>query len=173
MFEMLLQPQPLLALHWSHWAFIIPLCLLSVFLTLLILVQRGRGGGLTGALGGMGGQSAFGTKAGDVFTKITIIVAMGWILLSMGALRMLHVGKFDSSNVTAPAGTGDKKGGDPTGTDKKGMTTPLDTPPTGPTPENTPAPKANTPAPSDTPAAPAPAAPAPTEPAPKNDDQNK
>ena len=53
----------------------------SVFLILLVLIQRGRGGGLAGALGGMGGQSAFGTKAGDLFTKITIGVATFWILL--------------------------------------------------------------------------------------------
>ncbi len=57
------------------------LLLLSLFLILLILVQRGRGGGLTGALGGPGGQSAFGTKAGDLFTKITSFVALGWIAL--------------------------------------------------------------------------------------------
>ena len=55
----------------------------SVFLMLLILVQRGKGGGLTGALGGMGGQSAFGSKAGDAFTKITVITAMIWITLCM------------------------------------------------------------------------------------------
>ncbi len=54
----------------------------SIFLILLILVQRGRGGGLTGALGGMGGQSAFGSKAGDVFTRITIVTATIWILIS-------------------------------------------------------------------------------------------
>ena len=47
----------------------------ALFLILLVLVQRGRGGWLAGALGGMGGQSAFGAKAGDVFTKITIGVA--------------------------------------------------------------------------------------------------
>ena len=35
----------------------------ALFLILLILVQRGRGGGLSGALGGMGGSSAFGAKA--------------------------------------------------------------------------------------------------------------
>ena len=55
----------------------------SIFLMLLILVQRGKGGGLTGALGGMGGQSAFGSKAGDAFTKITVITAMIWITLCM------------------------------------------------------------------------------------------
>lgn len=48
---------------------------LCVFLIGLILLQRGRGGGLAGAFGGMGGQSAFGTKAGDVFTRITVVVA--------------------------------------------------------------------------------------------------
>jgi len=72
-----------------HYLFSIPLALVCLFLTLLILVQRGRGGGLTGALGGMGGQSAFGTKAGDVFTRITIIVAAVWILLSMAAIKVL------------------------------------------------------------------------------------
>jgi preprotein translocase subunit SecG len=73
-----------------HYLFMIPLALLSVFMILLILVQRGRGGGLTGALGGMGGQSAFGTKAGDLFTRITIIVAAIWVLLSMASLKILN-----------------------------------------------------------------------------------
>ena len=59
------------------------LLLSSIFLILLILVQRGKGGGLTGALGGMGGQSAFGSKAGDAFTKITVITALVWITLCM------------------------------------------------------------------------------------------
>ena len=59
------------------------LFLTSFFMMLLILVQRGKGGGLTGALGGMGGQSAFGSKAGDVFTRITVITAIIWITLCM------------------------------------------------------------------------------------------
>ncbi len=55
----------------------------SLFMILLVLVQRGKGGGLTGALGGMGGQSAFGSKAGDAFTKITVVTAVIWITLCM------------------------------------------------------------------------------------------
>lgn len=55
--------------------------LISIFLILLVLVQRGRGGGLAGALGGAGGQSVFGSKAGDVFTRVTIVVAAVWIIL--------------------------------------------------------------------------------------------
>ncbi len=61
----------------------------SLFLILLVLIQRGRGGGLAGALGGMGGQSAFGAKAGDVFTKITIGVAGFWILLCIVSVNVL------------------------------------------------------------------------------------
>jgi preprotein translocase subunit SecG len=57
------------------------LFLTGVFLILLVLVQRGRGGGLAGAFGGLGGQSAFGTKAGDLFTRITIFTAAFWIIL--------------------------------------------------------------------------------------------
>lgn len=63
--------------------FALVLIFLAIFLILLVLVQRGRGGGLAGALGGMGGSSAFGAKAGDVFTRITIITASIWIVISI------------------------------------------------------------------------------------------
>lgn len=63
--------------------FALILSILAIFLILLVLVQRGRGGGLAGALGGMGGSSAFGAKAGDVFTRITIITASIWIAISI------------------------------------------------------------------------------------------
>src|SRR5262245_52035233 len=48
------------------------LLLLGLFLILLILIQRGKGGGLAGAFGGTGGSSAFGSRAGDTFTRVTI-----------------------------------------------------------------------------------------------------
>lgn len=56
------------------------LSVMALFIILLVLVQRGRGGGLAGALGGPGGSSAFGAKAGDTFTKITIWVVSIWIV---------------------------------------------------------------------------------------------
>ena len=69
------------------------LLLLTAFaLIVLVLIQRGKGGGLAGAFGGMGGQSAFGTKAGDLFTKITIVVAAFWILLCIAIIKVLGVG---------------------------------------------------------------------------------
>lgn len=73
----------------EFWMFTLKalLFLVSAFLILLVLVQRGRGGGLAGALGGMGGQSAFGTKAGDLFTRVTIVVAAIWIILCAFAVK--------------------------------------------------------------------------------------
>ncbi|HTM56111.1 MAG TPA: preprotein translocase subunit SecG [Pirellulales bacterium] len=72
----------------------------AVFLILLVLIQRGRGGGLAGAFGGLGGQSAFGTKAGDLFTRITIGVAAFWILLCALSVKLLSdndAGRLDQS----------------------------------------------------------------------------
>lgn len=69
--------------------FMLALLFVSLLLILLILVQRGKGGGLAGALGGAGGQSAFGSKAGDTFTRITIGLALLWFLLCIGAVAFL------------------------------------------------------------------------------------
>jgi preprotein translocase subunit SecG len=67
------------------WFSQILLLVLGIFLMIIVLLQRGRGGGLAGAFGGMGGQSAFGSKAGDVFTRITIVVAVLWVVVSGGS----------------------------------------------------------------------------------------
>ena len=63
-------------------ASLVLLVVLGLFLILVVLLQRGRGGGLAGALGGAGGTSAFGTKTGDVFTWITVGVAATWFILA-------------------------------------------------------------------------------------------
>jgi len=83
--------------------FQILMLLVAVFLVLLVLVQRGRGGGLAGALGGMGGQSAFGTKAGDLFTKITIGAALVWILLACFAVKYFGDDRSFAPNLGAQA----------------------------------------------------------------------
>ena len=64
------------------------LLFVSAFMILLILIQRGKGGGLIGALGGSGGSSPFGSRAGDQFTRITIYVALVWLLLIMIMVRV-------------------------------------------------------------------------------------
>jgi preprotein translocase subunit SecG len=64
--------------------------LTGIFLIFLVLIQRGKGGGLAGAFGGVGGSSAFGSRAGDLFTRITIIVAAIWILLIMVHVKVVQ-----------------------------------------------------------------------------------
>jgi preprotein translocase subunit SecG len=68
-------------LEWFPPVLNILIWLVSVFLILLILIQKGKGGGLAGAFGGPGGQSAFGSKTADAFTKITLYVAGIWVAL--------------------------------------------------------------------------------------------
>ena len=58
--------------------------LIGIVLIGLVLIQRGRGGGLVGALGGQGGSSPFGSRAGDMFTRVTLGLAILWIVLNMG-----------------------------------------------------------------------------------------
>ncbi len=78
---------------WAEvWGWVPPvlnviLLLVGIFLILLILIQRGKGGGLAGAFGGSGGSSAFGSRAGDAFTRVTIMVAAVWVLLIMIIIR--------------------------------------------------------------------------------------
>lgn len=68
----------------------IVLLLIGLFLILLVLIQKGKGGGLAGAFGGSGGSSAFGSRAGDTFTRITIYVAAVWILLIMILIKLVQ-----------------------------------------------------------------------------------
>lgn len=65
--------------------------ILSLFLILIILLQRGKGGGLVGAFGGMGGSSMFGTKTSDVFLKITIWTTVVWFVTCFGGRYILSM----------------------------------------------------------------------------------
>lgn len=66
------------------------LLLIGLFLILLILIQRGKGGGLIGALGGAGGSSPFGSRAGDQFTRWTIYIAIAWLFLTMIQVKAIQ-----------------------------------------------------------------------------------
>jgi len=58
----------------------------------VILLQRGRGGGLASAFGGLGAEAAFGTRAATLAQKITVVCAVVFLLLSMllGYLKSRH-----------------------------------------------------------------------------------
>jgi len=55
--------------------------LIAVALVALILIQRGRSGGLVEALGGV--ESIFGTKTSSFLVKITVVLAICFFLTSL------------------------------------------------------------------------------------------
>ena len=62
----------------------------GILMIILVLIQRGKGGGLIGALGGTGGSSPFGSRAGDQFTRLTIYAAAIWLFLTMIQVRVIQ-----------------------------------------------------------------------------------
>ena len=62
---------------------IILFIVVCLFLILLVLIQKGRGGGLSSAFGGAGGNTAFGSKTGDVLTWATSVVFGIFLLLAV------------------------------------------------------------------------------------------
>jgi len=56
--------------------------IVCILLVLIVLLQKGRGGGLGAALGGMG-SAAFGTRVGDMMTWVTIVLTSLFLLLAI------------------------------------------------------------------------------------------
>ncbi len=73
----------ILAVSWSQGVVTFLFVVTCILLILIILLQKGRGGGLAGAFGGTGGYSAFGAKTGDVFTWITVGLTGMFIIMSV------------------------------------------------------------------------------------------
>lgn len=69
-------------------------CICSVGLILIVLIQKGKGGGLSGALGGLGAGGVLGTKTGDFLTWVTITLAGLFLLLAV------ILAKFHKTSVT-------------------------------------------------------------------------
>jgi len=81
--------------------------IVCILLIIVVLLQKGRGGGLGGAFGGGGGStSAFGTRTGDVFTWVTIILTALFLLLSIFTTLAYRP---DTGQVDAPYITVDNK----------------------------------------------------------------
>lgn len=79
--------------------------IICLLLILIILVQDPRGGGLAGIFGGAGGASAFGTKAGDIFTKITVALGVAFFIIVI-VLGKVETPRSVMRGVTSPpAGT--------------------------------------------------------------------
>ena len=55
----------------------------AIALILIIMIQKGRGGGLSAAFGGAGGGGLMGSKTGDFLTWVTIVLAGVFLLLTV------------------------------------------------------------------------------------------
>ena len=78
------------------------LIVLSLIMVFIILIQRGKGGGLAGAFGGAGGSSAFGSRAGDAFTKVTLYFALVWVLIIMINVKVMKPNPGPTDEAKAP-----------------------------------------------------------------------
>lgn len=73
----------MLALSFFGGLLSVLLIIVSLLLIALILLQKNRGAGLSGAFGGVGGHSAFGTKTGDFLTWVTVGLVFVFIVLNI------------------------------------------------------------------------------------------
>jgi preprotein translocase subunit SecG len=100
---------------WGGWlAYYLPAILnvlilvIGLFMILLVLIQKGKGGGLAGAFGGAGGSSAFGSRMNDQFVQYTLITAAIWVLLIMLMAKIVQPprrGPESAPVVAPPAGS--------------------------------------------------------------------
>ena len=76
---------------WLVHALNFAVIILGLMLMLVVLIQRGKGGGLAGAFGGAGGSSPFGSRAADQFVKITLWLAGVWVLVIMIQVKVVKI----------------------------------------------------------------------------------
>jgi preprotein translocase subunit SecG len=85
---------PIVNLIVLFWVFV------SIALILLVLIQKGRGGGLSSAFGGGGANSLLGTKTTDWLTKATIGIVLLFLLLTV-VLNLIYKPKL-SEDIQKP-----------------------------------------------------------------------
>ena len=73
----------------------------AILIILLVLVQKGRGGGLGSAFGGAG-ASLLGTKTGDFLTWVTIGLVAVWLILSVVSAKWFKPKEMDILRSEAP-----------------------------------------------------------------------
>jgi preprotein translocase subunit SecG len=74
---------PVLAIGFILKTLAVLFILCSVILVLVILIQKGKGGGLTAALGGGMASGILGSKTGDFLTWVTIVLVGVFLSLAV------------------------------------------------------------------------------------------
>lgn len=73
---------PLLAVGFIMKIIAVLFILCCVVLILVVLIQKGKGGGLSGAFGGAMASGLLGSKTGDFLTWVTIVLVGVFLLLA-------------------------------------------------------------------------------------------
>ena len=95
---------PILAVSFIMNVVAVLFVICCVSLVLMILIQKGRGGGLSGAFGGaMAGGGILGSKTGDFLTWVTIVLVGVFLTLAVVMAKFYKptpVGDYDVSPQT-------------------------------------------------------------------------
>ena len=94
---------PILALSFIKNVVAVLFVICCVSLVLIILIQKGRGGGLSGAFGGAMASGILGSKTGDFLTWVTIVLAGVFLLLAVVMAKIYkpdEAGDYDVSPQT-------------------------------------------------------------------------
>ena len=96
----------LIAVAWYSHLLNAIIIVLGLMLMLIVLIQRGKGGGLAGAFGGAGGSSAFGSRTADAFVKITLYLAAVWVLFIMIHVKVVKYDTAQQASTSVTTGGG-------------------------------------------------------------------
>ena len=87
----------LLAVHFIMKVVAVLFVLSALLLILIVLIQKGKGGGLSGALGGGMASGILGTKTGDFLTWVTIGLVGAFLLLAVVMAKFYRPEAFDTA----------------------------------------------------------------------------
>jgi len=97
---------PVLAVSFIMRVVAVLFVLCAIILVLVILLQKGRGGGLGSAFGGAGAGSLLGSKTGDFLTWVTIILVTAFLLMAVVMAKYYKPGvKYGGPEEPAPPKT--------------------------------------------------------------------
>jgi preprotein translocase subunit SecG len=94
---------PILAVSFIMNVVAVLFVICCVSLILIILIQKGRGGGLSGAFGGAMASGILGSKTGDFLTWVTIVLVGVFLTLAVVMAKFYKpapVGDYDVSPQT-------------------------------------------------------------------------
>ncbi|MHC4186638.1 MAG: preprotein translocase subunit SecG [Planctomycetota bacterium] len=88
----------------------------AIVLILIVLIQKGRGGGLSAAFGGGMGSSLLGSKTGDFLTWVTIFLVTVFLGMAVVLAKLYKPTISDLGSTTAAGQTQSPGAPQPTGT---------------------------------------------------------